>query len=120
MIAAIHHKKLIPLLIMLFALAGMTLSVIGEALSHGATELTMSVSVDHDDHSHSHNDFDEKSEPHLHHDSGNHSHESVDHLTIRLISDHSISFQQLVPYAGNSPRSFHYQLDRPPKAAQIV
>jgi len=124
MITAIHRKNLIPLLALLFALAGITFSVIGEASSHGVAELSesvsVSVSVDQDDHSHSHDDFDEKSDIHLHHDAGNHSHESMDHLKLHLISNYSISLRQPTPYAGDSPRSFRYRLDRPPKASLIV
>jgi len=51
MITAIHREKLIPFLALLFALAGMTFSVIGEASSHGVAELSGFVSADQDDHS---------------------------------------------------------------------
>ncbi|TVT30619.1 hypothetical protein [Marinobacter vinifirmus] len=120
MITAIHRKNLIPFFALLFALAGMTFSVIGGASSHGVAELSGFVSEGQNDHSHSHNDSDGKSDIHLHHDAGNHSHESVDHPTIRPISDYSISLWQRIPYAGDSPRSFRYRLDRPPKASLIV
>lgn len=124
MITAIHRKKLIPLLAMLLALAGLTLSVIGEASSHGIAELAESAAVELHDHQHSHDshshDGDEESDIHLHHDSGNHTHESVDQLTIHLITDHVISHRQPVPFAGNSPHSFRYRLDRPPKASLIL
>jgi len=120
MITATYQKKLIPFLALLFALAGMTFSVIGEASSHGVAELSGFVSADQNDHSHNHNDLDEKSDIHQHHDAGNHSHESVDHPAIRSISDCSISLRQPIPCAGDSPRSFRYRLDRPPKASLIV
>ncbi|QIB50031.1 MULTISPECIES: hypothetical protein [Pseudomonas] len=120
MITAIHRKKLLPILVMLFALAGMSLSVIGEASSHGIAELAETSVLDQDDHPHSHDDSDGKSDIHLHHDTGNHSHESVDHLTIRLLSDYSISLRQPIPFAGDSPRSFRYRLYRPPKAFLTV
>ncbi|WP_372985688.1 hypothetical protein [Marinobacter sp.] len=124
MITAIHRKKLFPLLVMLVALAGMTLSVVGEAASHGIAELTETSAMDLDDHPHSHDhhshDADEKPDIPLHHDSGNHTHESVDQLTIRLVSSHVLAFRQPVPFAGDSPRSFRYRLDRPPKASLAV
>ncbi|WP_417516172.1 hypothetical protein [Marinobacter sp.] len=120
MITAIYHKKLIPFLALLFALAGMTFSVIGETSSHGVAELSGFVSADQNDHSHNHNDLDDKSDIHQHHDAGNHSHETVDHPAIRSISDCSISLRQPIPCAGDSPRSFRYRLDRPPKASLIV
>ncbi len=120
MITAIHRQNLIPLLALLLALAGMTFSVIGEASSHGIAELSESVSVDQDDHSHSHDDFEEKSDSHLHHDAGNHTHESLDRLAIPLASRPLISFRQPTPYAGDSPRSVRYRLDRPPKVPLIV
>lgn len=120
MTAPIHQKKLIVILIMLFALAGMMFSVIGEAISHGVTELNMPVPVDQDDHSHSHDSFNEKPGTHLHHDASNHSHESVDQLTFRLISDYALTLQQFIPCARNTPRNFHYPLYRPPKVAHII
>ena len=120
MIAAIHRQNLIPLLALLLALAGMTFSVIGETSSHGIAELSAFVSEGHDNHSHSHDDFDEKSDSHLHHDAGNHSHESADRLTTRLIPGYSISLRLPIPYTGDSPRSFRYRLERPPKSSLIV
>ena len=120
MVAATHRRKLIPLLALLLALTGMTLSVIGEASSHGVAELSALVSESHDNHSHSHDDFDEKSDSHLHHDASNHSHESADRLTTRLIPGYSISLQLPIPYAGDSPRSFRNRLERPPKNFLIV
>jgi len=106
MVTATHRKKLIPLFALLLALAGMSLSAVGEASSHGIAELSAFVSEGHDNHSHSHDDFDEKSDSHLHHDAGNHSHESADRLTTRLIPGYSISLRLPIPYAGDSPRSF--------------
>jgi hypothetical protein len=119
MVAATHRKKSIPLLALLFALAGMTLSVVGEASSHGLAELSALVSEVHDNQSHNHGDFDEKSDNHLHHDASNHSHESADRLTAQLISGYSISLRLRAPYAGDSPRSFRYRLERPPKTSLI-
>ena len=129
MITGIHPRKLFPLLVMLLALAGMTLSVIGEAFSHGVADLSAIPAVDHYDHlhndefhghdAHSH-DADENQNASLHHDSGNHTHESVDRLTIPLASRPLMSFRQTTPYAGDSPRNFRYRLERPPKAFLIV
>ena len=120
MITAIHRKKLIPLFIMLLALAGMTFSVVGETSSPGIAELTEFSAADQNAHPHSHDfdsrDTDEKLQLHLHHDSGNHTHESAGQLTIHLVSDQEISLRRPTPFAGGSPRSFRYRLDRPPKA----
>ncbi len=124
MIAAAYHRKLVPLLIMLVAMSGMTFSAIGEASSHGIAELTGSAVVDHQDHSHSHDPHehgaDEKSDPHMHHDSGNHTHDTADRLTIHHPCHHELSLRQSIPFAGDSPHSFRYRLDRPPKASLIV
>jgi hypothetical protein len=111
---------LIPLLALLLALAGMSLSAVGEASSHGIAELSAFVSEGHDNHSHSHDNFDEKSDSHLHHDAGNHTHESADRLTTRLIPGYSILLRLPIPYAGDSPRRFRYRLERPPKTSLIV
>ncbi len=119
MITAIHRKKLIPIFIMLFAVAGMSISVIGEASSHGVVELVETSGTD-DHHPHSHDDVDEKSDVHLHHDTGNHTHESVDHPTIHLLSDYPILLRQSMPFAGDSPRSLRDRLDRPPKTSLTV
>lgn len=116
MLTAIHRRKLFPILVMLIAMAGLSHSLIGEAFSHGVAEIAHSPAADQDDHPHSHDDVDEKSEVHLHHDTGNHTHESVDQLTVRLLSDYSTSFRQPIPFAGDSPHSFRYRLERPPKA----
>ncbi|MFO8142289.1 MAG: hypothetical protein R6T87_10485 [Marinobacter sp.] len=124
MITAIHRKKLIPLFVMLFALAGMTFSVVGETSSHGVAELTASLAVDQDVHPHSHDfdsgDTDEKRQLHLHHDSGNHTHESADQCTTHLVCDPELSLRRPIPFAGGSPHSFRYRLDRPPKVALTV
>lgn len=124
MITAIHRKKLIPLFVMLFALAGMTFSVVGETSSHGIAELTEFSAVDQGDHPHNHDfdnrDTDEKLQLHLHHDSGNHTHESADQLSIHLLSDQEISLRRPIRFAGGFPRSFRYRLDRPPKASLTV
>jgi hypothetical protein len=120
MVAATHRRKLIPLLALLLALAGMALSVVGEASSHGIAELSALVSEGHDNDSHSHDDFDEKSDGHLHHDASNHNHESADRLTTRLVPGYSISLRLPIPYAGDSPRSFRNRLERPPKTTLIV
>jgi hypothetical protein len=100
MVTATHRKKLIPLLALLLALAGMSLSAVGEASSHGIAELSAFVSEGHDNHSHSH--------------------ESADRLTTRLIPGYSISLRLPIPYAGDSPRSFRYRLERPPKTSLTV
>ncbi|MBS3803559.1 MAG: hypothetical protein KGY54_03370 [Oleiphilaceae bacterium] len=120
MITAIHRKKLLPILIMLFAMIGMSFSVIGKASSHGVAELAETSAIDHDDHAHGHDEVDEKSDVHLHHDTGNHTHESVDDPTISLLSGYSISLRQSIPFAEDSPRSFRYRLDRPPKTSLAV
>jgi len=106
MITAIHQQNLIPLLALLLALAGMTLSVVGEASSHGVAELSTFVSEGHDNHSHNHDDFDEKSDSHPHHDAGNHSHESADRLTSRFITGYSISLRLLMPSSEILPAAF--------------
>jgi len=120
MITAFHNKKPFPILIMLFVIIGMTLSVIGEASSHGVAELSETSTIDHNDHPHSHDDVDEKSDSHLHHDTGNHTHESVDHPTIPLFSVYSILIRQSMSFAGDSPRSLRDRLDRPPKTSLTV
>jgi len=120
MISAIHRKKMIAPVVLLIALVGMTLSFVGETSSHGLAELSESILLDHSDHSHSHDDFDKNAGNHPHHDAGNHSHETEGQQKLRLIGNYSISLRQLIPYAGDSPRSFRYRLDRPPKASLIV
>ncbi len=116
MISAVHRKMLLPILVMLLALSGMSLSAVGEASSHGLAELVEESSREHHDHSHSHDELDTKTNEHVHHDSSNHSHESVDHPTIHTISGHWTSVRQLPSLAVSSPRSFRYRLERPPKA----
>ncbi|AFP30696.1 hypothetical protein [Marinobacter sp. BSs20148] len=120
MVTATHRKNLIPLLALLLALAGMTLSVVGGVSSHGVAELSAFVSEGHDGQSHNHDDVDEKSNSHPHHDAGNHSHESADRLTTRLLTGYSISLRLPIPYAGDSPRTFRFRLERPPKTSLIV
>lgn len=124
MITAIHRKKLLPTLVMLFALAGMSLSVIGEAFSHGVAELAGTPELSQTDHPHSHavhsHEIEDKSDVRQHHDSGNHTHESVDQRVIPLVSEAVISIRQTIPFAGESPHSFRYRLDRPPKAYLTV
>lgn len=102
---------------MLLALAGMSLSAVGEASSHGIAELTEATGLDHGDHSHG---SDERLDSHLHHDSGNHTHESADQLSIALVPQNDTSFRQGIPFAGKSPHSFRYRLDRPPKQSLSV
>ncbi|MBE0485408.1 hypothetical protein [Marinobacter sp.] len=122
MIAAIRHRTLLPLMVMLIALAGMTLSTIGEASSHGIAELTEFNGTDHGDHAHSHDleDHGENSHSaHQHHDSGNHTHETADRLTVNFAPAHVISHRQALPFAGASPQNFRYRLERPPKPALI-
>ncbi len=121
MISAHHRKMLLPMLLMLLALAGMSLSAVGEASSHGLAELAGEMAGgDHDhghDHSQGHDEIDGKSDGHAHHDSSNHSHESLDHPTIRPVSGPRMSVRQLPILAGESPRRFRYRLERPPKAS---
>lgn len=121
MICAIHQRKLLPTLVMLLALAGVSLSVIGESFSHGVAELASDWesqpeghSGSHGGHGHTH-DFDEEPESPMHHDAGNHTHETVDQLRIPLISQGPTVLRQPVPFTGASPRSLRYRLERPPK-----
>jgi len=124
MTTTIHRKKLLPILVMLFALTGLSLSVVGEAFSHGLAELTDHWKQDlnghansQDGHGHTH-DFDEEQETaSLHHDAGNHTHETVDQLKAPFVSRSLTVFRQPVPFAGGSPRSLRYRLERPPKAS---
>jgi hypothetical protein len=123
MISAIHQRKLLPTLVMLFALAGLSLSVIGESFSHGVAELAGDWESLHDGHPGSHgghghtHDFDEEPEAaSLHHDAGNHTHETVDQLRVPFVSQSLTVLRQPVPFAGGSPRSLRYRLERPPKA----
>jgi hypothetical protein len=124
MIKRTYRKKLLPLLVMLLALAGMNLSVIGGASSHGVVYLTHGMAIDQHNSAH---DYDadlhgaeSMSETSPHHDSSNHTHESVDQLTIHLISRNPISSRQPNNLAEDTPRSIHYRLDRPPKNLLIV
>jgi len=124
MISAIHQRKLLPTLVMLFALTGMSLSVIGESFSHGVANLAGDWESQFDCHPGSHgglghtHDFDEEPETaSLHHDAGNHTHETVDQLRVPFVSQSLTVFRQPVPFAGGSPRSLRYRLERPPKAS---
>jgi hypothetical protein len=121
MISAIYPRKLLPMLVMLFALAGLSLSVVGESFSHGVAELAgdhesglNGHSDSHDGHGHSH-DLDEEAETSLHHDAGNHTHETVDQLRVPTVSRVLSILRQPAPFAGESPRSLRYRLERPPK-----
>ncbi len=118
MIESARRRKIVPLLIMLVALTGLSFSLFGEAASHGVAELPSNQVADHGDHSHDH-ESDDESDHHQHHDSGNHTHETVDRLMLHWNTDPLISFRQTAPYAGESPRSFRYRLDRPPKITPI-
>jgi hypothetical protein len=120
MVTATHRKNLIPLLALLLALVGMTLSVVGGVSSHGVAELSAFVSEGHDGQSHNHDDVDETSNSHPHHDASNHSHESADRLTTRILTGYSISLRLPISYAGDSPRTFRFRLDRPPKTSLVV
>lgn len=122
MISAIHQRKLLPTLVMLFALAGLSLSVVGESFSHGVAELAGDWESQSDGHPGSHgghghaHDFDEEPEAaSLHHDAGNHTHETVDQLRVPFVSQSLTVLRQPVPFAGGSPRSLRYRLERPPK-----
>lgn len=122
MISASQRGKLLPTLVMLFALAGLSLSLIGEAFSHGVVELAsdpespLSAHSDNNGgHGHSHDFDDEEPDSPLHHDAGNHTHETVDQLRIPAAFAISITLRQSVTFAGDSPRSLRYRLERPPK-----
>lgn len=124
MISAIHQRKLLPTVVMLFALAGLSLSVIGESFSHGVAELAGDWESQFDGHPGSHgghghiHDFDQEPETaSLHHDAGNHTHETVDQLRVPFVSQSLTVFRQPVPFAGGSPRSLRYRLERPPKVS---
>ncbi|WP_152207368.1 hypothetical protein [Marinobacter changyiensis] len=124
MISAVHQRKLLPTLVMLFALAGLSLSVIGESFSHGVAELAgdwesqlSGYPGSQDGHGHSHDFGEEPETSSLHHDAGNHTHETVDQLRVPLVSQNLTVLRQPVPFAGDSPRSLRYRLERPPKAA---
>lgn len=119
MISVIRQRKLLPMLVMLFALAGLSLSVVSESFSHvtvGPTGEWESVSDNsHMSHEH-HHDFGEAvDEPIQHHDAGNHTHETVDHLKVPIVFQRPIKLRQPFPFAGGSPRTIRYRLERPPK-----
>ena len=124
MISAIHPRKLLPTLVILLALAGLSLSVIGESFSHGVANLAGDwesqfdgQASSHGAHGHTH-DFDEEPETSsVHHDAGNHTHETVDHLRVPFVSQSLTVLRQPVPFVGGSPRSLRYRLERPPKAS---
>ena len=124
MISAIHQRKLLPTLVMLLALAGLSLSVIGESFSHGVANLAGEWEsqsdghpANHGAHGHTH-DFDKEPETSsMHHDAGNHTHETVDHLRVPFVSQSLTVLRQPVPFVGGSPRSLRYRLERPPKAS---
>lgn len=124
MITAIHRKKEVSVIVMLIALIGMTFSVMGETSSHGVSKLTEADLLHADDHSHSHDDHSysqqDQQDRHSHHDSGNHSHESADRLTMQLFANLTPSLRRPVPFAGEDPRSFRYRLDRPPKSCVVA
>lgn len=119
-----RKKRLLPTLIMLMALACMSLSAIGEAFSHGVADLMDTVVLEQDDHPHSHDGHShgtsEVSELFPQHDPGNHTHESVDQLKTPPLPEDITAIQQPVPFAGGLPRSFRYRLDRPPKTRLTV
>ena len=118
MITALHRHMLLPVLIMLLALSGASLSAFGEVSSHALAELAGESSNAPHDHAHSHGDADQPSDAgHAHHDASNHSHESLDLPTIRSVSSQSMPPRQLPCQAGDAPRSFTYRLERPPKTA---
>lgn len=117
MTSAFHHKQLLPMLVVLLALLGMSVSAVGEASSHGLAALAGEISGGQHDQSHSHDEFDEESDEHAHHDSSNHSHESLGHLTIRSVPAPLMSARQLPLLAGKAPLRFRYRLERPPKAS---
>ncbi|PAU86271.1 hypothetical protein CK507_15610 [Pseudomonas sp. WN033] len=117
MISAFQRKQLLPMLVVLLALLGMSVSAVGETSSHGLAALAGEISGGQHDKSHSHDEFDEESDKHAHHDSSNHSHESLGHPTIRPVAAPLMSVRQLPLLAGRTPPRFHYRLERPPKAS---
>lgn len=126
MITALHRKKLFSALIMFFALTGLSLSVIGEAFSHGVVELAVNSelglahhSASHDGHGHSHED-DASPDAADHHDSGNHTHETADQLTRPLVNEGVTSLRQPALFADGFPRNLRYRLERPPRALPFV
>lgn len=127
MISTIRQRKLLPTLVMLFALAGLSLSVIGASFSHGVAELAFDWRAQvsghpdsHHGHGHSH-DIDQDSEKASpHHDAGNHTHETADQLRIPFVS-HSLTVpRQPVCYAGDTPSSLPYRLERPPRTHSLA
>lgn len=123
MISTIRQRKLLPTLVMLFALAGLSLSVIGASFSHGVAELAgdwqqvSSHPNHHHGHGHSHDTGEDPDKASLHHDAGNHTHETVDQLRVPVVSRSMTILRQPVSYAGDTPRSLTYRLERPPKAS---
>lgn len=122
----IDRRSLLPALVMLLALAGLSLSVIGEAFSHGVVELAGDTESElsnqanfHHGHGHSHG-YDTEPESSLHHDASNHTHETVDQLTIPLVNQRFNTYRQPLPFAGGSPRSVRYRLERPPKDSYLA
>lgn len=123
MISALHQRKLLPTLLMLFALAGLSLSVVGESFSHGVVNLAGDWESqsgghpgNHGAHGHTHDSDKEPEASSLHHDAGNHTHETVDQLRVPVVSQSLTVLRQPVPFARGSPRSLRYRLERPPKA----
>lgn len=116
-IAVFHHRLRLAALVVLLALAGMLLSAVGEASSHGVAEMAVDPSMVHDEQPHGHEAVDGKSASHVHHDGNNHSHESLDHPIIRFVSGMWMSQRHSSQFAKDFPRSFRYRLERPPKVA---
>lgn len=124
MVTVIHRKKLLPTVVMLLALIGMSLSLIGEAFSHGATVLPGTAKPGQFGDSHNHVGYshgvDETSEVSRPHDPGNHTHETVDQLAPPPLPQGVIGNPPPITLSVGCPRSFHYRLERPPKPRLTV
>lgn len=110
-------------ILMFMVLLGQTISICGTTLSHGVAELS-SMQSQWDEHPHSH-DHDEgvqadTLERHTHHDTGNHSHDSMNWLGCSELPEFASPLTPLFRYRVASPSMFNYQLERPPKEYSLV
>lgn len=127
MIAATRKKPLLPMLLMLLALGGMMLSMVGDAASHGIAELPAPDSLAQDQHHsthdhHHHDNHDPQPDSYsLHHDGGNHTHETVGQLMTDIAARHTHNLAQPpAPYSEGSPGGLRYRLERPPKQTPVL
>jgi len=102
-------KIFFPILVLLLALA--SIPAVSEASSHSLAALAGSTSETHAHHDPSNH----KSDAHAHHDPSNHSHELADYPVMRHAFDFMLLAHKLTSLASDSPRSFRYRIDRPPK-----